>query len=150
MSDARFEDAAAPLRLKAESPEDLTVIAAILQDAVGRVGDAAFLARKRRFAAVLNRFRWEDQAPSRAERVRVGLTVEHVLSARALGFDPTDRAKVYAVLDMAFDPAGDGAGTVRLILSGGAQVALAVEALEVSLRDLSQPWPAGGTPDHGT
>lgn len=149
MTDARFEDAAAPLRLKAETADDLPVIAAVLQDAVGRIGEASFLPKRRRFAAVLNRFRWEDHAPSRAERVRAGLAVEHVLAARAQGFNPADRDRVYALLDMVFDAGEDGAGTLRLILSGGAQVALEVEALEVTLRDLSQPWPAQGTPDHG-
>jgi hypothetical protein len=149
MTDARFEDAAAPLRLKAETSEDLAIIAAVLQDAVGRVGDAAFLARRRRFAAVLNRFRWEDHTRDRAERVRVGLAVEHVLAARTQGFAPGEAERVYALLDIVFDPGDDGAGTVRLVLSGGGQIALDVEALEVTLRDLSQPWPAQSTPQHG-
>ena len=148
MTDARFEDAPAPLRLRAEGADDLAVMAAVLQDAVGKVGDSAFLARRRRFAAVLNRFRWEDHREDRGERVRAGLTVEHVLSARAQGFDPRDAGRVYNLLDLVFEPGEDGAGTLRLVLSGGAQVALDVEALEVTLRDLSQPWPASGKPTH--
>jgi hypothetical protein len=147
-ADARFEDAAEPLRLKAESAEDLAVIAAVLQDAVGLVGDAAFLARRRRFAAVLNRFRWEDHGPAKAERVRAGLSVENVRSVRARGFDPSARARPYSVLDLAFDSGEDGAGTLRMVLAGGAQIAFDVEALEVTLQDMSQPWPAQGIPSH--
>ena len=148
MTDARFEDAARPLRLRAETADDLAVIAAVLQDAVGRLGDAAHLARRHRFVAVLNRFRWENDAQTGAERVRAGLTVAHVLAARTQGIDPRAAQTVYNLLDLAFDAGEDGAGTVRLILSGGAQVALDVEALEVTLDDLSQPWPAQGTPTH--
>ena len=47
MDDARFEDAAErPLRLKAETPEDLAVLSALLQDAVGKVKSARNLAAK--------------------------------------------------------------------------------------------------------
>ena len=149
MTDARFEDAAGhPLRLKAETTEDLMVMAAVLQDAVGKLADTAWMPKRQRFSAVLNRFRWEN-GTARAERVRSGLSIEHVRQVRALGFDPKDRARVFNLLDLAFEAAEDGAGTLRLVLSGGAEVALDVEALEVTLKDLSQPWPAAGVPGHG-
>jgi hypothetical protein len=147
MADARFEDAAAhPLRLKAETADDLPVIAAVLQDAVGRVADAAWLPRRHRFALVLNRYRWEAKAP---ERVRCGLMVEHVRRVRALGVGPADKARVWSVLDLAFEAGPDGAGTLRLVLAGGAALALDVEALDVKLDDLSRPWPAAAVPRHG-
>jgi Protein of unknown function (DUF2948). len=60
--DARFEDAAdQPLRLTAETDEDLKVIAALCQDAVGKVGDGVYMPKKRRFVLQMNRFRWEDK-----------------------------------------------------------------------------------------
>jgi hypothetical protein len=151
--DARFEDADRPLRLIAETAEDVAVMAAVLQDAVGVVGDAAFLPRKRRFVAVLNRFRWEDRAAAERqgrpyERVRAALTVENVAAARARGVDVTDRAAVYSVLDVAFEPATDGAGVLRLRLSGGGDIALEVEAVDVMLTDVARPHAARGLPDH--
>lgn len=150
MTDARFEDAAgSPLRLRAETAEDLAVLAAVLQDAVGTLGDAAWLAKRQRFAAVLNRFRWETGPRRRGERVRAALGVEHVRGVRALGLDPKDKATVVNLLDLAFEPAGDGSGTLRLVLSGGAEIALSVDALEVTVTDLSQPWPARAVPGHG-
>ena len=51
-----------PLKLIALDEEDLAVVSSHLQDAVVRVGDMAYLPSKKRFAAVLNRFDWENRA----------------------------------------------------------------------------------------
>lgn len=153
--DARFEDAdEIPLRLRAESDEDLAVMAALLQDAVGKVGDAAFLKKKRRFVALVNRFRWEDAvAAERAgrpyERVRAAINIENVSHVRARGVATTESETVYSLLSLAFEPGEDGAGVVRLLLSGGAEIAAEVEALSLCVEDVSRPWTAKGTPGHG-
>lgn len=153
--DARFEDADRPLRLMAETAEDVAVMAAVLQDAVGVVGDAAFLPRRRRFVALLNRFRWEDRAAAERqgrpyERVRAVLSVENVAAARARGVDVSDRKAVYSLLDLAFEPGEDGAGVLRLRLAGGGDIALTVEAVDLTLVDVARPHVARGLPDHDT
>lgn len=146
MVDARFEDAPLsdrPLRLKAESADDLEVISSLLQDAVGKAGNVAWLPRKRRLVALLNRFRWEngtDHAKGPFERVQSAVTVESVLRVRSRGIDPTERDRVFALLTMMFEPAQDGAGTLRLTLAGGAEIAIQVECLELTLADLTRPW----------
>ncbi|MEM9716840.1 MAG: DUF2948 family protein, partial [Pseudomonadota bacterium] len=59
--DARFEDAGgAALRLAAETADDLQVIASLCQDAVFPATEMTFDAKERRFAILINRFRWED------------------------------------------------------------------------------------------
>jgi Protein of unknown function (DUF2948). len=153
--DARFEDAAdQPLRLTAETDEDLKVIAALCQDAVGKVGDGVYMPKKRRFVLQMNRFRWEDKdAAEKArrpyERVRSALTLDGVAAVRAKGVDPFDREAVWSLLDLSFDPEEDGAGIVRLVFAGGAEMAVAVEAIDASLVDLTRPWEARGAPNHG-
>ncbi len=47
-------------RLKAADAEDLEILSARLQDAAGRLKDFVWLPKQRRFAALVNRFRWED------------------------------------------------------------------------------------------
>jgi hypothetical protein len=154
-ADARFADGGPrALRLMAETADDLAVIATLAQDAVGRVGDAAFLPKRRRFVAVLNRFRWEDRAAAERarrpyQRVRAALTVQGVLSARARGVRLGDTDAVYNLLDMTFEPGEDAAGALLLTLSGGGEIRLEVEALEVSLADISRPWATGAAPAHG-
>jgi hypothetical protein len=152
--DARFEDAAdRPLRLLAESVEDLKVIATLAQDAVGKVGDGVWMKGRRRFVLQMNRFRWEDKAAAERarrpyERVRSALTLENVTGVRARGVDAFDREAVWSLLAIAFDPGEDGAGDVRLLLSDGAEIAVSVEALEARLVDLTRPWEARGAPRH--
>lgn len=146
MTDARFEDAdEGPLRLRAETPDDLAVLSALVQDAVATVADAAWIPRRSRFTLLLNRFRWEDAPAARREgrpfeRVRSLLTISGALQARSNGLDPRDRDTVISVLSLAFDPAEDGAGVVRLILAGDGEIAVAAECLDVLLQDVSRPY----------
>lgn len=147
--DARFEDGyGGPLRLRAETVDDLSVLSAALQDAVGRLADVAWLAKRRRFALVFNRFRWEAQRRGGGERVRCGLTVEHVTAVRGLRLDPGEKDRVISLLDMVFEPGEDAAGVLRLVLAGGAAIALEVEALEITLTDISRPWTTTSVPRH--
>ena len=156
MTDARFEDAGEkPLRLLAQSEEDVPVLSALVQDAVGRSGDASWLKGRRRFVLLLNRFRWEDrdraeQARRPYERVRALLTVEDVLRVRASGIDPSDPEQTYSVLAVAFDPGEDGAGTVRITLAGDGEFAVEVECLSLRLEDVTRPYlaPSGKAPSH--
>lgn len=148
--DARFEDAAGrPLRLRAETAEDLAIIAAALQDALGTLADVAWMPRRRRFAMVLNRFRWEETPRGTGgERVRTGLHVDSVMAVRGLGVDPAARERVISLLDIVWEPGVDGAGHLRLLLAGRGEIALEVEALDLSLQDISRPWPTANRPEH--
>ena len=159
MSDARFEDAAErPIRLRAESAEDLEVVSALLQDAVGVAGDLAWMRRKRRFALFLNRFRWEDRARAERagrayERVRCVVLVENVESVRAAGVDPRERDQALSVLRLEFEGSPDPedpSGQLRLILAGDGEIAIQVEALEVRVEDVTRPYlaPSGKAPNH--
>ena len=154
--DARFEDGEeTPIRLRAETAEDLGVISALVQDAVSQTADIAWLPRRRRFTLLVNRFRWEDAAAAGrqgrpAERARALLSVEGVLNARANGIDPKDRDLVVSLLALAFEPGEDGAGRLRIVLAGDGEIALDVECLDVALRDVTRPYlaPSGRTPRH--
>lgn len=154
--DARFEDGGeAPLRLKALDGEDLTVIAALVQDAVFPASEMSFDRKARRFALLLNRFRWEDapnaQKRKRAyERVQTVLVVEDVLGVKTQGVTKSDPDMVYSLLAMEFVPGDDGTGQVILTLAGDGAIALDVETLEVVLRDVTRPYvaPSRKAPSH--
>lgn len=137
------------LKLAAEDEDDLKALSALVQDAVLQVGDLAFLPKARRFAAVLNRFRWEAGRPSgRGERVRAGLRVENVVSAKASRIRQEAKDVVLNLLAITFTPWAEGGGALTFAFSGGAQIELHVEALEVHLDDLGGPWRAKGRPEH--
>ena len=153
--DARFEDGAEqPLRLKALDAEDLTVLAALAQDAVFPAREVRFDRKARRFGLLLNRFRWEDAPKARAarrpfERVQAVLVIEDVISVQTRGFDPQSE-EVHALLSLDLEPGEDGTGRLILSLQGGGAIAVEVEALEVVLRDVTRPYaaPSGKAPSH--
>ena len=126
-----------------------------MQDAVVEASEIAWARRHRRFALLVNRFRWEDVPAAERqgrpfERVRALLTIEGVLAARATGVDPGDRDLVLSLLALMFEPGEDGAGRLRLVLAGDGEIALEVEALDVSLSDVTRPYeaPSGRRPSH--
>jgi hypothetical protein len=157
MTDARFEDGdEAPLRLIAQGEADLTVLSSLVQDAVFPAGEMRLDRKARRFAILLNRFRWEDrEAAARAkrpvERVRSLLVIEDVLAARRQGVDPREKETILSLLSLSFAAGPDGGGVLTLTLAGDGAIALEVEALELRLEDVSRPYlaPSRRAPDHG-
>lgn len=154
--DARFEDGGErPLRLKALDPDDLPVVAALIQDAVFPIAEMAWDRKRRRFAILLNRFRWEDkvQAERRGrdfERVQSVLAFEDVTRVYSQGIDRKQSDTILSVLTLAFRPGEDGAGLIEITLAGDGAIALEVEALEITLRDVTRPYvaPSRKAPGH--
>ncbi|WP_306112771.1 MULTISPECIES: DUF2948 family protein [unclassified Roseovarius] len=152
--DAKFEDGReAPLNLGALDADDLEVVSSLVQDAVFPITEMTWQAGRRRFAILLNRFRWEDDGRDRhgPERVRSLLVVDNVLRVASQGIDRGDKGLILSLLTVAYEPGADGAGEVLLTLAGDGAIRLAVEALEVTLKDVTQPYaaPSKKAPDHG-
>lgn len=156
--DASFDDGAErPLRLKALDADDLAVIATLVQDAVFPTAEMRWDQRMRRFALLINRFRWEDAPRATArkrafERVQSVMAFEDVLKVKSQGIDRSDPDTVYSLLSVSFQPGDDGTGQINLILAGDGVIALEVEALEVLLQDVTKPYaaPSGKHPTHPT
>lgn len=166
------------LKLLAFDHDDLAVVSTHLQDAVLRVADMAFLPREQRFAAVVNRFDWDDliassgQASKQAvRRRRAGLRFERVRDAKVQGINLKDARATLALLAISFEPHGavlagtaaaestlpgnspdgepDGPeGYVTLTFSGGAAIRLSVECIEAELKDLGAVWATARVPEH--
>ena len=148
MSDATFEDGAEqPLRLKALDVEDLGVVSGLIQDAIFPASEIKWDRAARRFAVLLNRFRWEDadKAETRKrdyERVQSVLLIEDALRVQSQGIDPRDTDMVLSVLTLGFVAGEDGGGFVELTLAGDGVIRIEVEALEVVLKDVTRPYVA--------
>lgn len=154
--DAKFEDGReAPLYLGALDPEDLQVIASLAQDAVFPITEMTWRPAERRFAVLVNRFRWEDldaaQTRNRAvERVQSLIVVDQVLGVASQGIERSDPDMILSLLSITFQPGEDGAGVVLMTLAGDGAIRLEVEALDVSLKDVTRPYlaPSKKVPDH--
>ena len=154
--DARFEDGGErPLKLLALDAEDLQVISALAQDAVFPITEMKWQAPRRRFALLVNRFRWEDRDTAVArrrpvERVQSVLAISDVEKVQTQGVDRTQNDLVLSLLSISFEPGEDGTGRVVLTLAGDGAIALEVEALDVTLQDVTRPYAATShhAPEH--
>lgn len=154
MTDRRFQ----LLRLRAEDVEDITVLAACLQDAAVKVGDMAWQPKQRRFALLASRFRWEDEGNPDAKRrliratpharVQTGLHFDGVLGVQSTGIDRSQSGAVLELLSILADPGEDGAAVLTLVFAGGGAVRLDVECVDAQMQDLGQPWPVRRAPQH--
>lgn len=151
------------LRLLATDHEDLSVVAACLQDALVPIGDMTFLPEDRRFVFVANRFRWEaghraalpaepvesadasyegDAGPA-FERTNCGVRFESVTSVRTKGVDLRNRGQILELLTLHHED-----GRVGLVFAGGATILLEVAELRCIVEDIGEPWPTPWRPAH--
>jgi hypothetical protein len=134
------------LKLRAEDDEDLSVVSAILQDSLVPIADMAYLSEEKRFAMVVNRFRWErepDGSRATHERILTGICFSDVAAVRLSGFSRREHNRILEVLAIR---AGDGC--VLLEFSGAARLRLDVERLLCHVEDLGEPWPTRWRPFH--
>ena len=148
---ANFEDVSyTPLRLVAFTVEDLKVISAMTQDAALPSSEMSLDSGKRRFAMLLNRYRWEVTNSKNVERVQTILAFEDVKNVKTQNINKANNNLAVWLLNISFIAEEDGMGTIEIILAGGGKIRLQVEALEVTLRDVTQPYlaPSRQIPNH--
>ena len=156
MVDARFTDAdPAPLALLASDADDLTVISALVQDAILPVSEIVYDARHRQLALLLNRFRWEDAELARRdgrpyERVRAVLLISDVQRVLSDGIDRKDQDLILELLALSWQAGEDGTGRLLLEFAGDGTLAVEAECLNVELRDVTRPYiaPSRRAPQH--
>ena len=153
--DASFSDGAdSALYLGAVTPEDLEVISSILQDGIFFVKDLAWLKKKRQVAVLINRFRWENKSAytmnkTNPERVRSLLIVDNVLNVSSKGIDSSDRNAPLNLLKLDLNQSKNSI-FLTLLLSDFGAIRCEVEALELSIKDVTRPYKAksGKIPNH--
>ncbi|MDE0698454.1 MAG: DUF2948 family protein [Boseongicola sp.] len=145
-----------PLRLRADDVEDLQIVSALAQDAVLPASEMTWDHKRRRFACLINRFRWEaaqesEQRDLHLERVQAVLAVDDVVAVRRQAPAPdVSQDIVLSLLMLSFQPDGDGMGRVVLTFAGDAAVEVEVEAINVTLQDVTCTYeaPSQRTPEH--
>lgn len=140
--------AARPLKIKALDQADLTVVSALLQDALVPVSDMAMIDAERCFVLVANRFRWECPSSTVEERevwsrTNAGIRVAGVGRVRYRGFSLAERGRILDLLAIAVEE-----GAVTLSFADGAAIRLEVDRIEVTVEDFGEPWPTTHRPSH--
>lgn len=139
------------LRLRAIDGEDLSVMAAVLQDALTCLSEMAYSKADSRFMAAFLRFRREVQQDGEVGpllQCQCALTFEAVEAVRYRGIDPRfGRVRLELLTIMVEDRPGGGARIV-LLFAGDAAIQLEVGGIEVRLQDFGECAPATSIPVH--
>lgn len=146
----------AGLKLRAEDPDDLTVISACLQDALVAVRDLAYDRDNHTFILVANRFRWEQGGGVAGEaqadvtgfqRVLCGVSFGMVETVAYRGFRRSEEERILSLL--AVRASSDaGSATIDFEFAGNAAIRLTATAVRCVAGDLGEPWPTPWQPDH--
>ena len=123
---------------------DLTIISAMLQDAIIPVSDMAYFEQERTFVMAVNRFRWEvSNGKSHDERVHASIKFGNVTRAQYRNFKRGNSEDLMSILSIGYD-----AGVVLIQFSGNSAVRLVVSEFYCIVRDLDEPWPTIWRPSH--
>lgn len=136
------------IHLRAESPEDLALLSALVQDMAVKADDIGWLRTGRRLAFVGNRYRWEARSADGemqggGSRIRSALRFDFVDEVQRRNW-PSAAGAVLAVLAITVD-ADSG---ILIAFSGGPMLRLKAEVLDVTLEDLSGAWKTRNVPRH--
>ena len=156
-------DAARPLRVVALDEDDLTVVSALVQDALTKPAEMRYIREPGAFALTLNRLAREERPRRRGplglrrewQRRRSLLEFRRVLRVRRRGFGPDRSEPVLSLLAVRFEPSShdpatenDPSGTIVLEFAGNASLRLDVEVIETRLTDLGPAWASQAMPRH--
>jgi len=124
-----------PLKLKAETDQDIEVLSASLQDAIGRVGDMHYDKISRSFNLKLTRFQHEQDT---AARILTGVRIDGVIGVKFRGIERSDPDAMIVMLALLFTPKRPKpSGDLALVFAGGGEVLLHVECIDAIMVDVS-------------
>jgi len=139
------------LRLRAVDAEDLSVIAACLQDALIPLSEMAYLPDERRFMASFTRFQREravdPNQPEGLMQSQSALILHDIEAVKFRGLDSRFSAVRFELLTMTSEPAEDGL-RITLLFAGDAAIQLHARGIAATLEDFGDPWPATTLPTH--
>jgi hypothetical protein len=126
------------LALAALDTDDLAVISAHVQDAVLRLGDIRYNRRLGKFSLLANRFAWEESGSP--QRRLTALQFDRVTEVKSQNILQGEKSAVVSLLTITFEAGELPSGTILLTFSGGGTIRLAVECIEVQMKDLGPAW----------
>tara|TARA_B100000963_G_scaffold283072_1_gene251728 strand:- start:89 stop:577 length:489 start_codon:yes stop_codon:yes gene_type:complete len=153
--DASFSDGTdSALNLGALTPEDLEIMSSILQDGIFFIKDLAWSNKKRQVAILVNRFRWENKSEymvkkTLPERVNSLLIIDNVLNVSSQGVDRSDINAPLNLLKLDLKQSRNSL-FLTLLLSDFGAIRCEVEAIQLCMKDVTQPHKAksGKIPNH--
>ena len=138
-------------KIIAQSPLDLKMISAYLQDSIIIVKDIVFLKKNKKFILIVNRFMWEDVEKGvfrQNKRIRCAVKFEEVIKVESKNINQKNKNKPLECLAIKCSSIFDKTYKIKIFFAGNSVISVTLEAIEVALQDLGQPWHVKNIPIH--
>ena len=139
------------LKLVGKNQEDLKVISAYLQDSIATVKDMVFLKKNRSFIMIVNRFMWEDVEKGifrDNKRIRCAIKFETVLQVKKRNINQKNKNKPLECLALETLFTKEKNYYTSIFFAGDGIITIISEAIDVSLKDIGEPWKVKSSPVH--
>ena len=133
------------LKLIAQDDEQLTVISSLAQDSIIKTNEMGYDKKNKRFALLMNRYRHEEENPS---RIRTAIHFDFVDSVKSVGIDKHSSDDILVLLAIRFESKLKPSGSIFLEFSNNKSVTVDVESIEAFLTDMGEPWKIPNKPVH--
>ena len=138
-------------KIIAQSPLDLKMISAYLQDSIIIVKDIVFLKESRIFIMIVNRFMWENVEKGvfrENKRIRCAVKFEEVIKVECKNINQKNKIKPLECLAIKCSSIFDETYKIKIFFAGNSVITVTLEAIEVVLHDLGKPWYVKHIPIH--
>jgi len=138
-------------KIIAQSPLDLKMISAYLQDSIIIVKDIVFLKQNRIFVMIVNRFMWEDIEKGvfrQNKRIRCAVKFEEVIKVESKNINQKNKNKPLECLAIKSSSIFDEVYKIKIFFAGDSIITIISEVIEVALHDLGKPWNVKHIPIH--
>ena len=139
------------LKLLGKNQEDLKIISAYLQDSILIVKDIVFLKQNRTFIMIVNRFMWENVEKGvfrQNKRIRCAVKFEEVIKVESKNINQKNKNKPLECLAIKCSSIFEETYKIKIFFAGNSVITVTLEAIEVALHDLGQPWYVKHIPIH--
>ena len=134
------------LKLIAQNDEQLTILSSLAQDSIIKSNEMGYDKKNKRFALLMNRYRHEEENPS---RIRTAIHFDYVESIKSVGIDKESKNEILVLLAIRFEIKSKPSGSIFLEFSNNKSISFDVESIEAFLTDMGEPWKISNRPDHG-
>ena len=134
------------LKLIAQDEEQLTIISSLVQDSIIKSNEMGYDGKSKRFAILMNRYRNEENKPS---RIRSAVHFDYVSSIKSIGIDKQSKDEILVLLAVRFELKSKPSGSVFLEFSDNKSITFDIESIEAFLTDMGDPWEVKNKPSHG-
>ena len=138
-------------KIIAQSPLDLKMISAYLQDSIIIVKDIVFLKESRIFIMIVNRFMWEDVEKGvfrQNKRIRCAVKFEEVITVESKNINQKNKNIPLECLAIKCSSIFGETYKINIFFASNSIITITSEVIEVALHDLGKPWNAKHIPIH--